>query len=793
MNNKQDNPNCQFCKFRQIKFMQKEIHQKYFEQFNFYFAKPITEILANVPVDHVILFKDQLYLHDENEYMKRFYQREEQDPRLNLLCNFYFEQHKIIQPNLCKVNAHKFMEKRQNKLLKLQQKAQNNQNQQPITKKMIPDHIFSENYVESVSDSYPKEQISWDSKSHNIYEISQVEAQKSLPQNKPTQQCQCSIINISGDHNKLFNCQNDQELDNIFNDLNTQTSRHLSVITKIPLKKKQPSNSNVKKNPQSQQQSQQPKIPIPPLKLQESAKSSTTTAANNNKSTSIQSLMKKYDQILQKRFQVKEILTERNDTRYGPGYGTNYGVGTVRGEGGSSKKQITDEMLLKLIQNMKKSKNKSDNYQFHASYKSVIQQAQIGPTQSCTFEKENEKKKKYQVYLVSQNKQKKILPRCHHLLLFKILVLLLSYLDHYQIHLWLLHLCVDWKQKSILINQFNNKNKKLGIGLKDAKFVEISFSQLVDQNTNYVLQIYFKYTNYLKIKLRMSINYAQLRKSGRRQSVNTDFMQYHKLSQTFTESFPVSLQRTKPNFKNQLSQLEFDDHQIDFKNHPFTFQDKINQKTEVTKKKFIFDEHQSTKQGEFKNFMSAMDDYINLLNESSDCLTLNSENYSQLENILFAKFNIIRQKHEELNKKYKMAQQNFKAQRYQNQLLKKQIVDIHSQLEEEKQKNFVLLDINEKLKKKYRDLQNKTHFVQNSFMQDRMKFDHKRQNQFQQSISVDESDRGTTQQTYETNDDQQNVTKFLKTQMRKLRQNNQQIDDYSRLYKKISEHNNDDF
>ncbi|CAD8051569.1 unnamed protein product [Paramecium primaurelia] len=188
-----------------------------------------------------------------------------------------------------------------------------------------------------------------------------------------------------------------------------------------------------------------------------------------------------------------------------------------------------------------------------------------------------------------------------------------------------------------------------------------------------------------------------------------------------------------------------------------------------------------------------MDDYINLLNESSDCLTLNSENYSQLENILFAKFNIIRQKHEELNKKYKMAQQNFKAQRYQNQLLKKQIVDIHSQLEEEKQKNFVLLDINEKLKKKYRDLQNKTHFVQNSFMQDRMKFDHKRQNQFQQSISVDESDRGTTQQTYETNDDQQNVTKFLKTQMRKLRQNNQQIDDYSRLYKKISEHNNDDF
>ncbi|CAD8071688.1 unnamed protein product [Paramecium sonneborni] len=407
MNNHQHNSNCQFCKLRQTKFIQKEIHEKYFEQFNFYFAKPITEILANVPVDHVILFKDQLYLHDENEYMKRFYQRDEQDPRLKLLSNFYFEQHKITQPNLCKVNAHKFMEKRQNKLIKLQQKAQNSQNQQPITKKMIPDHIFSENYVESVSDSYPKEQISWDSKSHNIYEISQSEAQKSiLPLNKPTQSQQCSIINTSGDHNKLFNCQNDQELDSLFNDFNLQTSKQLSTITKIPLKKKIPSSANAKKNPSSLQ-SQQPKIPIPPLKLQESAKSSTTTAPNNNnnKSTSIQSLMKKYDQILQKRFQVKEILTERNDTRYGIGYGSSCGIGTVRGEGGSSKKQITDEMLLKLIQNMKKSKNKSDNYQFHASYKSVIQQAQNGPTQSCTFEKENEKKKKYQVYLPKQIKK----------------------------------------------------------------------------------------------------------------------------------------------------------------------------------------------------------------------------------------------------------------------------------------------------------------------------------------------------------------------------------------------------
>jgi hypothetical protein len=48
---------------------------------------------------------------------------------------------------------------------------------------------------------------------------------------------------------------------------------------------------------------------------------------------------------------VKEILTERNETRHAAGYGSSCGVGIA--DTGSSKK-ITDEMLFKLIQNMKK-------------------------------------------------------------------------------------------------------------------------------------------------------------------------------------------------------------------------------------------------------------------------------------------------------------------------------------------------------------------------------------------------------------------------------------------------------
>lgn len=49
------------------------MHDKYFDAFNFYFAKPINEILANLNISHVILFKDYLFYDDMNEYLKRYY------------------------------------------------------------------------------------------------------------------------------------------------------------------------------------------------------------------------------------------------------------------------------------------------------------------------------------------------------------------------------------------------------------------------------------------------------------------------------------------------------------------------------------------------------------------------------------------------------------------------------------------------------------------------------------------------------------------------------------------------
>ena len=61
----------------------------YFEKFNFYFAKPINEILANLDIPHVIFFKDLQYDDNENEYLKRHYKIDETMKRISCLTDFY--------------------------------------------------------------------------------------------------------------------------------------------------------------------------------------------------------------------------------------------------------------------------------------------------------------------------------------------------------------------------------------------------------------------------------------------------------------------------------------------------------------------------------------------------------------------------------------------------------------------------------------------------------------------------------------------------------------------------------
>lgn len=49
---------CRFCFLPMGEFSKEWMFKTYFEKFNFYFAKPINEILANLDIPHVIFFKD---------------------------------------------------------------------------------------------------------------------------------------------------------------------------------------------------------------------------------------------------------------------------------------------------------------------------------------------------------------------------------------------------------------------------------------------------------------------------------------------------------------------------------------------------------------------------------------------------------------------------------------------------------------------------------------------------------------------------------------------------------------
>ncbi|EAR92009.2 hypothetical protein TTHERM_00105020 (macronuclear) [Tetrahymena thermophila SB210] len=112
---------CTIClsKISLAKIVQEQLHDKYYELFNFYFAKGINEILANVNTSHVILFKDYLYMDDSSEYLKRYYQYHEYFPRFSLLADFYTHQYKETRPNLCIISQARIINKRNYKQAKL--------------------------------------------------------------------------------------------------------------------------------------------------------------------------------------------------------------------------------------------------------------------------------------------------------------------------------------------------------------------------------------------------------------------------------------------------------------------------------------------------------------------------------------------------------------------------------------------------------------------------------------------------------------------------------------------------
>lgn len=95
------------------------LSKKYYETFQFYFSKPITEIIADSELPHVLLYKDYLYYDDEREFLRGFYKVSEFQEKHKLLCSLIDNLDFTVRPNLAVHKQNNIILKRNLKLQKL--------------------------------------------------------------------------------------------------------------------------------------------------------------------------------------------------------------------------------------------------------------------------------------------------------------------------------------------------------------------------------------------------------------------------------------------------------------------------------------------------------------------------------------------------------------------------------------------------------------------------------------------------------------------------------------------------
>lgn len=164
------------------------LFSKYFESFNFYFSKHINEILADLAIPHVILYKDYLYYDDEEEYLRRFYRLDETIARIPNLSKFYENVGGTMnKPNLAVHDQHGIILKRNNKLNELIANRFKNpesvpktqrDHEKPITFRVLPKTEDNDTgYYEECSESYvakkvkmEKDMLIQDGKHHDSFQ-----------------------------------------------------------------------------------------------------------------------------------------------------------------------------------------------------------------------------------------------------------------------------------------------------------------------------------------------------------------------------------------------------------------------------------------------------------------------------------------------------------------------------------------------------------------------------------------------------------------------------------------------
>jgi len=179
------------------RLVQQSLENKYFESFNFYFAKPINEIVSGSKTSHAILFRDYNFYDNRHESMRRWYTTPESVLRLNNYADFFEE---IKKQYYAYITSKEAMSTLSNRLYVIHHlKHNNNKSEQsnransrrmsiptnPLTQNILknldqPSHISIDYVDPSASESVPGnsqlslnmnnvERISYGSDVHDIY------------------------------------------------------------------------------------------------------------------------------------------------------------------------------------------------------------------------------------------------------------------------------------------------------------------------------------------------------------------------------------------------------------------------------------------------------------------------------------------------------------------------------------------------------------------------------------------------------------------------------------------------
>ncbi|CAD8176718.1 unnamed protein product [Paramecium pentaurelia] len=182
-------------------------------------------------------------------------------------------------PNLLIVTAHQIVQKRNNKLQKLQKLPVNNV--AATNNYRILFNTTQNIDLSSEIEEYENKIISWETSEHNIYTNSNVSSQKM----KPVIKRQMNYLNTSNSIHQLYYQQNDKDISMIIKDINKFTNRQLMKLSpkKMVINKQ---NDKINGNQFNNKNIIIPKLVIPQI--------------SHNK-INFQQLLNQYDQIMSQR------------------------------------------------------------------------------------------------------------------------------------------------------------------------------------------------------------------------------------------------------------------------------------------------------------------------------------------------------------------------------------------------------------------------------------------------------------------------------------------------------------